>query len=152
MPRTHDDYFAKRVLAYRSMDRAKSRSSFVSPPASWVESVTSTRFQTLNHSGWWFICSAMSAHWVMNAKASLKSLNWYERVMASRLVSIDHCERSVAMAKRSSELRRLAIVMLRSFVRPVDTKRLSEPPNGKRLRWVAASIWGVLPSPPLAQE
>ena len=26
-------------------------SSAVNPPASWVDSVTSTRFQTLNHSG-----------------------------------------------------------------------------------------------------
>ena len=35
----------------RSMASANLRSSSVSPPASWVERVTSTRFQTLVHSG-----------------------------------------------------------------------------------------------------
>src|SRR5262245_39308144 len=44
----------------------------------------STRFQTLDHSGWWFICSATRATRLMNPHAWLKSAHWKRLEMAER--------------------------------------------------------------------
>uniref|UniRef100_A0A2M3ZRG6 Putative secreted peptide n=1 Tax=Anopheles braziliensis TaxID=58242 RepID=A0A2M3ZRG6_9DIPT len=60
-----------------SMKLANRTSRSLSPPQSCVASVTCTLLYTLNHSGWWFICSAFSATALMNAQAWLKSANRY---------------------------------------------------------------------------
>uniref|UniRef100_A0A2M4B3N3 Putative secreted protein n=1 Tax=Anopheles triannulatus TaxID=58253 RepID=A0A2M4B3N3_9DIPT len=60
-----------------SMKLASRTSRSLRPPQSCVASVTCTLLYTLNHSGWWFICSAFSATALMNDQAWLKSANRY---------------------------------------------------------------------------
>src|SRR5207247_3822691 len=62
-----------------SRSLASSTSLALTPPASCVVRSTITLFQTLNHSGWWFIFSMAIAEVAMNPKAWMKSANLYSR-------------------------------------------------------------------------
>jgi len=81
----------------------------VSPPASCVDSVISTRFQTLDHSGWCPSCSAASATRFMNPQASLKSLKRNPRWIANPSSRCFQAGSVVASAARSASLSRVGM-------------------------------------------
>src|SRR5207247_7616761 len=62
-----------------SRSLASSTSLALTPPAPCVVRSTITLFQTLNHSGWWFIFSMAIADVDMKAKACTKSGYLYSR-------------------------------------------------------------------------
>lgn len=101
-------YHLENVLLILSINLANSTSRTDNPLQSWVDNTTSTLLYTLSHSGWCCRRSAWSDTMVMNAKASLKSLNWYFFSMASRFAWTFHpfCVMALKMVSLSAWVRR----------------------------------------------
>src|SRR6476469_7764539 len=123
---------AQRALAPTSaaaweMRCASSMSSWVTPPAEWVDSRQWVTFQRMSMSGWWFICSAASAASSTSRIAAGKS----GTSASCRVISSNVNSRLTAGAFQSSALLSTQVCLTEPAGRQGSRHRAADLPPGR---------------------